>query len=66
MPWLLKPANCFKHHVQLHRFEPDDDINLDVYAQTFLASKSPGSSSHAFQSAIEGAVVAILLKKWDQ
>ena len=58
----LRPANCFKHHVQLHRFEPDDDMDLDVYAQTLFASKSPGSSRYAFQWAIEGAVVAILSK----
>jgi hypothetical protein len=48
--------------VQLHRFEPDDDMDLDVYAQTLFASKSPGSSRYAFQWAIEGAVDAMLSK----
>ena len=58
----LKPANCFKNHLQLHRFEPDGEIDLDVYAQTLLVSKSPGSSRYASQGAIEEAAVAILSK----
>ena len=48
--------------MQLHRFEPIDDMDLDVFAQTFFASKSRGSTRYAFQWAIEGAVVAILSK----